>query len=202
MILSSFTASVNSMITAHSEDHLARSVIADEDTYAKRFHLYNHFKPRHRKEICKRAAMLTRTLNLLLMNVLLPWSTCASTVVRLGTPKVSLPRFLKDCNGHNQIDFLFIAELVNLPVLYVKYGETGLSAAPHCLSNSLKKATNAYNIRWITPNGPPDELSAHLDFFEDCFLAMCASQEIKYRPRPAQRHNKTGSAEVAHEEFR
>lgn len=190
------------MLAKSRQTHAARKVIDNEQRFAKTFHQYTHFTPKHMKRICAHAKGLTRTLNQRLGDAFAAYRTCASIRRPPASRKVSYSRLFSDSNHGVQIDSLFVAEPGKLKIFHMTNAAAGLYVTALFFSRSLKEASKCLSILWLNVNGPPLELSADPDFFEDKFLTMCCTHSIHFKPWPARQHNKLGVVESSHENGR
>ena len=142
------------------------------------------------KEICKRAKILTPVLSQALDSVFEKCTLCKQTGRPLHSRKVSFNRLLQDFNHHLQVDFMFVKEFGNLPILHMKDVATGFSATCLMMSREMSDASRMIVTKWFDVHGPPEVLSGDPEFFNDEISKICAAHNIKYDPRPARRHNK------------
>ena len=94
------------MPSGASEGHLSLSnlyrSVTDAKWFASKLHVYSHFRPNDMIEVFRRTRILTPILRKELQEAF---------------AKFSLSRVSASFNYHIQIDFFFIQELGNLPIL-------------------------------------------------------------------------------------
>ena len=90
---------------------------------AKRFaiglHGYNHLPVTDMNLLCKRAGVLNPVLKQALEAAFAKCTSCRVTGRPLRSLKVSFGRLLFSFNDHVQIDFMFLSEVNNLPILHI-----------------------------------------------------------------------------------
>lgn len=87
--------------------------------FAARLHGFTHLTFDDTREICLRAGVLTPVLQQALEAVVEKCTTRRSTGCPLLSQKVSFRLLLVPFNNHVQVDFSFISELENLPILHM-----------------------------------------------------------------------------------
>ena len=200
-------SSSNSASIAHSS--VGRSQVSSQKRQAKaarvlavRLHTFTHLKAKDRKEICNRAGVLNPTLSQALDLVVHKFTSCKRSGRPIHARKVSFTRVLSDFNEHLKVDFLFIRELRNLPILHMVDVGTGFSATSLMSSWDMEDASRMIKTNWFDVNGPPRMLSSDPEFDNRVIRGLCTAAQVKYAARPARRHNKIGSVESANATIR
>jgi len=170
--------------------------------FAVRLHTFTHLTTRDMKEICTRAKILTPVLAQALEAVFDKCTSCKSTGRPVHSRKVSFSRVLAAFNDHLQVDYLFIRELGNLPILHLTDVGTGFSVTVLMISRDMQDASQMISTRWFDVHGPPKHLSGDPEFNNETIHALCSTYDVLYDARPARRHNKIGSVESANAAIR
>ena len=170
--------------------------------FAAKLHAYSHLRVTDMVELCRRAKILSPQLRSELENVASKCTTCLQTGRPLNARKVSFSRVLSSFNEHIQIDFMFIAELGNLPILHMVDVGTGFSATVLMTSRDLDEAARFVELHWFNVHGPPRIVSGDPEMFKGSFKELLSRHYCKFDPRPARRHNKIGSVEAANNSLR
>lgn len=95
--------------------------------------------------------------------------TCASTGRLNRSRKVSLSRLLNEFKYHVHIDYFFIAEFDNKPIIHMVNTASSFSVAVFIDNRRLDLAAKAFEKSWSTAHGPPAMLSADLEFLGEKF---------------------------------
>ena len=205
--LQTLLSSSNSASIAHSP--VGRSQVSSQKRQAEaamvlavRIHTFTHLTAKDMKEICNRAGVLNPTLSQALDLVVHKCTSCKRSGRPIHARKVSFTRVLSDFNEHLQVDFLFIRELQNLPILNMVDVETGISATSLMSSRDMEDASRMIKTKWFDVNGPPGMLSGDLELDNPVIRGLCTAAQVKYAARPARRHNKIGSVESANATFK
>ena len=116
--------------------------------------------------------------------------------------KVSLNKLLRSFNDELQVDFMLIKELTEQQILHMKDKSTEFCAATITQTRDQDEAAKAFEERWITIHGPPVNVGFDPEFDNYDFGAILDRHGIKATPRPARKHNKTGSVEAGNATLR
>jgi len=96
--------------------------------FAVRLHTFTHLTPNDMKKIFKRAKILTPLLSKAVESAFSKCTACKATGRPVHSSKVSFSRILAEFNDHLQVDFLFVRELGNTPILHMIDRATAFSA--------------------------------------------------------------------------
>ena len=163
--------------------------------FAVRLHSFTHLNPRDMKKVCKRAGILTSVLSQAIDDVYSKCTSCKMTGRPIGSRKISFSRILANFNYHVQVDFMFIRELGNLPILNITDVATAFTVTALMNSREMNKTARMIAIKWFDVHGRPEKLSGDPEFNNESIKLLCAQHDVIYEPRPARRHNKIGSVE-------
>ena len=94
-----------------------------------------------------------------------------------------------------QLDFMYVKELGNAPVLHMIDVATGLSVTKILPSRDIENVTHACEIYWFNVHGSPTKVSGDPEFDNKEFRNFLESKDSEFNPRPARRHNKVRSVE-------
>lgn len=163
---------------------------------AKRFAIklrrYSHFHPEDMLTLCKRGGVLTPVLKRVFYSTFDSCSICKSTGRPHSSRKISFGKILVDFNEHVQVDFFFMQEMENEPVLDMVDIHTGLSQTAVTRTRRIAVAAEAFESLWINQHGAPRLVSGDPEFFNNSFANQLAYFRIKFQPRPSRAHNKIG----------
>ena len=170
--------------------------------FAVKLHTFAHLTPRDIKTICKRAGILTSILSQALDSVYEKCVSCKMTERPAPFQKVSFSRLLDEFNSHVQVDFLFIRELGNLPILNMTDVATGFTVTSLLHSRSMNETASTIVTKWFDVHGRPKRLSGDPEFNNETITLIFAQNSVTYEARPARRHNKIGSVESGNDTIR
>ena len=170
--------------------------------FASKLHAYSHFRPKDMIEICRRAKILTPMLCKELQEAFEKCASCLQTGRPLHSRKVSFSRVLASFNDHVQIDFFFIQELGNLPILCMVDVSTGFASTVLMSSRDLDQTARFVEVYWFNVHGPPQIISGDPEMYKGPFKELLSRHYCEFAARPARRHNKIGSVEVSHRSIR
>ena len=119
-----------------------------------RLNNFTHLTAKDRKEIFNRAGVLNPIFSQALELVAQNCTACKRSGRTLHAVKVSFTRVLSDFNDHVKVDFLFIRELQNLPILHMADVGTGFSVTSLMSSRCMEDASRMIKTKWIDVHGP------------------------------------------------
>ena len=173
-----------------------------EKWFASKLHVYSHFRPKDMIELCRRAKILTPTLKKELQDAFANCTSCLQSGRPLNSRKFSLSRVLSSFNDHLQIDFFFIQELGNLPILCMVDVATGYASTVLMSSRDLDQTARFVEVYWFNVYGPPRTISGDPEMHKGPFKELLSRHNCEFAARPARRHNKIGSVEASHRSIR
>ena len=181
--LKTLLSSSNSASDTHSP--LRRSQTSSQKKQAKaarvlavRLHTFMHLTARDMKEICNRAGVLNPILSQSLELVAQKYTSCKRSGRPLHARKVSFTRVLSEFNDHVQVDFLFIRELQNLPILHMVDVGTRFSATSLMSSRDIEDASRMIKTRWFDVHGPPRIHSGDPEFDNRVIRRLCVTADV------------------------
>lgn len=177
----------------------ALSIARQTKRLAHRLHAYSHLSAEDLENLCRNAGILTPNLSHSIRDVTRKCQSCAGTGRPRRSKKVSLSRVLDTFNSHIQIDFFFVPELTNLPILHIIDVSTSYSECVLLPTREIPDVISALKRRWFHIHGAPSNLSGDIEFTRSSdFTNFLKYFFVNLAPRPARRHNKNGSVEAKH----
>jgi len=125
--------------------------------FAFKFHAFTHFTLPDMVHICKTANVLTPVLRQALQLAIEKCTSCKSTNRPLNSKKISFDKLLRTFNDHVQLDFFFIKELTQLPILHIRDKATGYSETVVQRGRDIEEMITEF--KQLTKNSP--NLSSH-----------------------------------------
>ena len=201
-----FFASVRSFNSLGARQPSANMNKYTDGKAAKRFSIrlqgYNHLPVTDMNVLCKRAGVLTPVLKQALEAAFAKCTSCRVTGRLLCSRKVLFCRLLLSFNDDVQIDFMFLSEMNNLPILHIIDMSTGYSCTVLMETREIEYVARKLEIHWINHHGPPAVMSGDLEFRADVFIKFLKYYKIRYESRPARRHTKIRVFESKNEVIR
>ncbi len=113
-----------------------------------------------------------------------------------------MDKLLSTFNDNIQVDFFFVQEIEEDPILHARdkgteYWETAL-----LLSKDMDFASDAFRRMWIDSHRPPGIVSADPEFNNSTLFGPVELRGTKFESRPARRRNKIGAVESRHNSLR
>ncbi|CAN8075231.1 unnamed protein product [Agarophyton chilense] len=163
--ISSFFFCYRSLRTSSTElsKRLADGGIAKK--FASKLHGFTHMPLDDMKEICRRAHVLTPVLKQALKVALDKCTSCRTTGRPLAFRKLSFRRLLISFNHHVQVEYMFIKDMENIPILHMVDVWTAYSVTFLTGSREMTTAVSAFEKGWIDAHGVPEVVSGDPEFF-------------------------------------
>lgn len=130
------------------------------------------------KEICRRAGVLNLVLKQALQASIDKCTTFKSTIRPLSSKKIAFRRLLVPFNNHVQLDFMFISQMKNLPILHMVNLASAFSVTAMLESRELEEAKLAFEQHWVNIHGPPHSVLEILS-------STKGSLKYLFRPTPS-----------------
>ena len=178
---------------SRSLPNLSKSAVAKR--FAARLHKFTHMTAKDMTTLCSRAGVLNPVLRQALKTAPEKCVSCNHTGRPLPSRKISFSRVLLSFNDNVQVDYFFIKEFSNVPILHIVDTATGLSSAEIVSSRDKKLAASSIERCWFNVHGPPLSLAADPEFDSIAFRDFLHRYSCKFEGRPARRHNKMGIVE-------
>ncbi len=160
-------------------------------------HSFTHCQLNNMMLIFQRVNIVTGTLRQPLKLALDKCTSCKAS----GRPRkfemTSFDKMLRAFKEHAQVDFLFITELGNAPILHVCDKATSYSETVQMKSRDMYLVANTFVNLWINSHGPPKLVSADR-IFESIFKSILKRNCIMFQERHVRRRSKIGIVETAH----
>ena len=187
----SFTTTQTPIRDRLSTRHAARK-------FAVKLHTYSHLTSEDMRKLCERAGVYSRILDEELKRAVEKCSSCKGTGRPLNNRPISLRKILSTFNTHLQLDFFYITEMGQAPILHLVDVGTGLSATSLVPSRDIDVAAKTIEKIWFNIHGPPAKLSGDPEFVNGKFSELMKRFSVTVEPRPARRHQKIGVVERKH----
>lgn len=94
---------------------------------AKKLHGYSHLAERDMKTMCEPAKNLSPSMEEALKGAFEKRSSCTSTGLPLQSRTISFSRIIAEFNDNLQVDFLFVIETSDFPILHTVDSDIGYS---------------------------------------------------------------------------
>ena len=165
---------------------------------AIKLHHFSHMPMKEMEMLSKRAGLkLTDEHRAAMKSVVEQCEDCP----RVGRPKenkkVSTSRPLSTFNQEIEVDFAYISlspEVVPI-VFHCVDGKHALSELKMVNSRSLDEVNSLFEMLWVHRHGAPTSVGGDPEFGKKSFTDMLHSHNIRWNPRPARRHQKSGTVE-------
>ena len=166
--------------------------------FAAKLHTYSHLRAEDMMKLCDRAGVRNPILDEALKRAVDRCSSCKGTGRPLQNRSVAIRKVLSTFNTHVQLDFFYVTEMGNAPVLHLVDVSSGFSATALVPSRDIDVAARTIEKIWISIHGAPAKLSGDPEFVNNKFLKLMDRFSISVEPRPARRHQKIGVVERKH----
>jgi len=163
--------------------------------FANKLHGYSHLHLDDMIKLCQRGGVLTPILRQALKSAFDKCTSCKSTGRPVDSRKISFGRIKVNFNSHVQVDFFFVSELGNEPILHMTDVHTGFSVTSLQPTREMDIAAKAFELKWINNHGAPEVVSGDVEFLNSKFSSSLRYFHIMFEARPARRHNKLGVVE-------
>ena len=152
----SYFATYRTLFSNNDRSALKRAKFSDGRVargFAVQLHGFSHLSLQDVLTLCKRGGVLTPILRQALDTVVTKCTSCKSTGRPLISRKISSSKILASFNTHVQIDFMFIVELCNKPILHLINVHTGFSVTALLDSREMELATQEFKAQWCNVHG-------------------------------------------------
>ena len=105
-------------------------------------------------------------------------------------------------NRHVQVDFMFIGEMRNLPILHMVDTSTAFSVTLLMDTQEMEPVAREFDIHGGNVHGPPSKVSGDPEFDNEIFKSFLRTFSAEFQPRTARTHNKIGVCERKHDVVR
>jgi len=170
--------------------------------FASKLHAFTHYPLTDMISICADGKVLTPNLRQALKVAADKCISCKTTGRPKNQRKVSFDKLIKGVNEHVQVDYFFITEISERPILHARDKASGFSATRFVTSRDMEIAVTHFRRMWIDVHGPPRTVSGDPEFNNSRFKRALTEEGIKFEARPARRHNKIGVVEARHNSLR
>lgn len=183
---------------------LATQLARDQpNLVARRLHAYTHFNYYQMKQLCKKASILTASLDSALKDVATKCITCPGTgnnVDPRGLTKVSMTKHLRnDCNLAVQMDHCDMITsydpLQKSQQLVMVDEDSSYSECTTAINKTPLHAMGLFHHVWLMRYGAPAQLSGDPAFNCTDVHNFCARNNILWVSKPPRRHNTIGLVE-------
>lgn len=130
--------------------------------FARKLHGYSHLHLEDMRMLCARGGVLKPILEQAFRSVFAKYTACKTTGRPLHARKVSLKRIFSFFNEHIQVDFMFVHQFDNLPILHMVDAYYGFSEIAFMESREMGLASKELELRWINQHDPPHVISCDL----------------------------------------
>ena len=163
--------------------------------FANKLHSYTHRHLDDMVTLCDRAGVMNPVLRQALSSSFNRCTSCKKTGRPLSSKKVSFGKILATFNQYVQVDFLFITDIADEPILHIVDSHTGFSVAAVVPSRRMEEAARQFEYRWVNVHGAPSVVAEDLEFLNPTFMNAIRYFGCEFQQRPARRHNKLGIVE-------
>ena len=115
-------------------------------------------------ELCKLGGILNPKLTQAQKSASDKRTSCKPTGRPLNSKKVLCSKILSEFKKHRQLDFMFVKEFENAPILYMLDVATRFSVTRMLLRREVECITQACAIYWVNIRGSPSNVSGDPEF--------------------------------------
>ena len=155
LLSSSNSASATQSPRRRSQTSLQKKQTKVPRVLAVRLHTFKHLTAKDMREIYNRAGLLNQIFSQSLEFVAQKRKSCKRSDRTLHARKVSFTRVPSEFNDHLQVNFLFIKEMRNLPILHMVDVGTGFWATSLMYPREMEDASRTIKTRWFDVHKPP-----------------------------------------------
>ena len=177
-------------------DRLKSKVAARK--FAVKLHTYSHLRAEDMRTLCERAGVFSKILDDELKRAVQLCRSCKGTGRPLQNRSIAIRKVLSTFNSHVQLDFFYITEMGNAPVLHLVDTSSGFSATAIVPSRDIDVAARTIEKIWVNIHGAPAKLAGDPEFVNQKFIKRMERFSSAVEPRPARRHQKIGVVERKH----
>ena len=168
------------------------------DILVKKLHRYSHDNANDMRRLLKLSNQYNPQIEAAIKKVVGECKTCVRSGTPLPSRKVSIKHVNEDFNQTVNVDFFYFKHGipdVTYVFLHARCTGTGYSEVEVVDRRDMSAAAVAFDRMWISRHGAPRSVGGDPEFDKARFKVLLAQHSIKWKPRPARRHNKVGTVE-------